>query len=169
MNCFLERYNPKTIIDITGNRNDCYFGDYPTLAEINAAYGDTAAAQWLMIQLYAVSEYAGVKDKLTIGQAKTMAQLIAQDFYYLKISELMLFFRYLLNGTYGKFYGMVDAMAIMSDLRHFVVRERNVIQKQHDDEIAREREKESERNAITYEEYLKLKRERENALKGNKE
>lgn len=45
--------------------------------------------------------------------------MIRVEYYYLKASELLLFFFKLKTGEYGTFYGVVDPMVIMSALIEF--------------------------------------------------
>lgn len=82
------------------------------------------------------------------------------EYHYLKITELMLFFYYFKTGRYGKFYGAVDPLVITCSLRDFIV-ERGVAISRHEQEQREHREAESRKNAITYEQYLQMKKERE--------
>ena len=82
--------------------------------------------------------------------------MIATEYYYLKVSELMLFFHRFKTGRYGRFYGSVDPLVITTSLRDFV-RERGIAYEQHEQEERERREKEECKNAITYEEYLRRK------------
>lgn len=77
------------------------------------------AVMWLLPQLYDLSEYCGVKNKLQGKPLEGCAHVIATEFYYLKVSELMLFFHRFKSGRYGKFYGTVDPLVITSALREF--------------------------------------------------
>ena len=75
-----------------------------------------------------------------------------------------LFFFQFKAGRYGKFYGNVDPMTITSALREFAD-ERNVIYIKHEQEL-RDKQKaiddaESRRNAITYEQWQMLKKQKE--------
>lgn len=72
-----------------------------------------------MIQLAELSEYAGVKEKLTTRQLTDTALLIQQMYGHFKVTELMLFFRQFKSGRYGRFYGSVDPMLIMTALETF--------------------------------------------------
>lgn len=152
---FLEKFNPSFQMEICGNTKDCFFGDYPTLATIKANYGDTVPRAWLIPQLYNLSEYCGVKDKLEGTPLKETAFVIATEYYYLKVSEMMLFFYRFKTGRYGRFYGNVDPLVIATALREFV-KERNA---EYDRQEKEERERQAEissKNAITWEEYCRL-------------
>lgn len=98
-------------------------GDFPTLADINAAYGKGFASDWLMPQIFNLVANCGAKN-LTLEQEVELSRIIAAEYYYFKISELLLFFYRFKTGRYGRFYGSVDPMVITCALREFR-RERN--------------------------------------------
>jgi len=82
--------------------------------------------------------------------------------YYLKVSELMLFFHRFKAGKYGEFYGVVDPQRIMSGLNMFL-RERVEEIAQYERIVAQKRieeeSKQRDERCITHEEYLKIKTE----------
>ena len=133
----------------------CLFGDAPVLSELNMAYGEMTATMWLVPQLYDLSEYCGAKEKLQGKPLEECAIVIATDFYYLKVSELMLFFHRFKSGRYGRFYGSIDPLIITTSLREFV-RERNAAIYEHEKAIKEEQDEENRKNAISYEEYVKI-------------
>jgi hypothetical protein len=165
---FLSLFNPDLQMKVCKDSQLCFFGDAPVLSELNMAYGEMTATMWLVPQLYDLSEYCGCKEKLQGKPLEECASVIATEFYWLKVSELMLFFHRFKSGRYGRFYGSVDPLVITTSLREFL-KERICVIEAREQEERRIKDEESKRNAITYEEYLKLKRERENALKENKE
>lgn len=139
-------------MEICGNANDCYFGEYPTLAEIRKNYGDKVPTSWLIPQLYNLSEYCGVKEKLEGAPLKETAFVIATEFYYLKISEIMLFFHRFKTGRYGRFYGNVDPLVIVTSLREFM-KERAIAIDRHEAELRERQRKEWKKTSITWDEY----------------
>lgn len=150
-------FNPDNQVTLAKRQNnDWITADVPTLAELNAAYGKTASIQWLVIQIYNISEFCGCKDKLSSAQIHELSRIIDASYYHLKLTELMMFFYRFKTGRYGKFYGAVDPMVITCALREFM-QERN----QKIDEVESERRKkqdeEDRKKAVTYEEYLKMK------------
>lgn len=153
---FFTEYNPDTQMKICNDKDLCYFGQFPTLATVNRQYGSTTATVWLIPQITNLSEFCGCKNKITPAQIKECATIIAQEYFYLKVSELMLFFYRFKTGRYGKFYGNVDPMVIMTSLQYFL-RERNNAIFDHDSELNFKQIEEDKRHAISYEEYLLLK------------
>lgn len=150
---FMQLFNPDLQMKICRDSQLCFFGDAPVLSEINMAYGEMTATMWLVPQLYDLSEYCGCKDKLQGKSLEECASVIATEFFYLKVSELMLFFHRFKSGRYGKFYGSVDPMVITTSLRSFLLERAYEIDER--DKMEREIEdRESQRKAITYEEFV---------------
>lgn len=157
---FLLAFTPRRQSALYSNIDDCYFGDYPTLVELNRTYTPQTAQAWIIPQLTDLSEYCGAKEKFTTNQLRQCSEIIASDYYYLKVSELMLFFARFKRCCYGRFYGTVDPLIITEALKEFC-RERNIA---YCEQARKEREqnlKESRKNACTWEEYLRQKGEKQ--------
>lgn len=156
---FLRTYNPDTQIAVCADRERCFMGEYPTLAELRRAYGDSLPAVWLIPHLLDLSEFCGCRNKLYGKPLEQCADVIAAEYYFLKVSELMLFFQRFKSGRYGVFYGSVDPLVITTSLREFIA-ERNV-EIGHYEEAERDRqEREHRKQAISYEEYLRRKQQK---------
>lgn len=67
----------------------------------------------------------------------------------------MLFFWWFKSGKYGKFYGSVDPMIIVSALKQFV-KDRNAIIAKRDCMELEKKEKERKKTALTYEQWREL-------------
>lgn len=151
---FLLSFNPDMQRKYCSYEDICFFGDIPTLAIINTAYGSNTATMFLVQQLFDLSEYAGVKGKLTGKALEGCANAIASKYYYLKVSEVMMFFKRFKEGKYGLFYGSVDPLVIMNAIHQFI-QERAMKIEEHN-RIVREQNEESRKyQTITYEEYCK--------------
>lgn len=156
-NGFLQKVNPSVQTAFALHPDICYFGDYPTLTELNNAYGRSMASQWLVAQLTNLSEFSGARD-VTAIQLEELARIVAQEYHWLKITELLLFFYKFKTGRYGRFYGSVDPLVITTALREFVG-ERNAAYTRHEQQ-ERERIEEEERRAhppVSREEWLRMK------------
>lgn len=134
----------------------CFFGEYPTLATLKCYYGKNAPLAWLVPQLTDLAVYCGSRDKLSKEQYKQCAFVIATEFYYLKVSELMLFFHRFKAGRYGRFYGSVDPLVITISLREFI-KERAVAHERHDQEEREKEEEEHRKCVISHEEHMRRK------------
>lgn len=157
-NEFLNLFRVDKLIKYTGDIDKCFFGSAPTLATINCCYGNGTAQEWLVYYLCDISEFSGVKSKLTKSQMEQLARLLADEYYYLKVTEFMLFFRKFKLGEYGKFYGAVDPIDICSAVRMFIL-ERDDAIAEHEQKLHEKRKEKERMNSkpISYEEYLKRK------------
>lgn len=155
--------NPDRQDEIAKNPFKAYFGNYPELVALKITYGENAPIAWLIPQLKNLSEYCGVKEKMTTEMLLGCAKSINTYYYYLKTSELMIFFHRFKAGYYGEFYGAVDPMRIMVALKTFVNRERNSAIDAKIKADAERRRKQGRENCISYDEYLRLKEEEEKA------
>lgn len=140
MNSFCMVFNPDLQIDVANNEERAILGKSPTLKVIDIAYGEGSAAQWLLPQVHDLSSYCGVKD-LEARAARQMAEIIANEYSYLKATELMLFFYRFKAGKYGQFYGRVDPLIIMEALRNgFLPQRTAVIENREKEEYWKQRD-----------------------------
>ena len=116
---FLQKVSPDVQYAFAARPEAAVMGDYPTLSDLNAAYGKTFASEWLVPQLYDLSSFTGAKN-FTEKQQEQLSRTIAVEYKGLKVTELMLFFHRFKAGHYGRFYGTVDPMVIMGALRDFM-------------------------------------------------
>lgn len=143
----MAAYNPDMQAMCAKQKERCVTGNSPTLIDFKCMYGENKAELWLAIQIKDFSEYTGVKKKLTTFQIEDTARVILSDFYFLKMSEVLLFFAYMKGGRYERFYGAVDPLVITSSLRMFL-RDRAKIIGQHEEKCQeRKRQIEAEERA----------------------
>lgn len=133
------------------NVEKSFFDDFPTLSQIKCL-GESTPQMWLVPQLVNLSEFCGARDKLTTAQLEDLAYIIAQKYYFLKISELMLFFFQFKSGQYGRFYGTVDPLIITEALKEFCIERGKVIDR-HDREEQQRLREQAAAEAVTWEEY----------------
>ena len=100
----------------------------PSLVVMKKAYGDNFPVMWLMQQILELVVYSNSKGTLNDYQAEFLANAIVNEYYYLKASELLLFFYQFKTGKYGRFYGVVDPMMITQALEVFVTERKRVIE-----------------------------------------
>lgn len=117
MNPSLQQYSAENV-------ERALFGTAPTLMTLRRAYHDDAATMWMLPQLHELNEYCGSKEKLDEGQMKQLASIISTEFSYLKVSEIMLFLYRFKSGRYGRFYGAIDPLVIITALRDGFMNER---------------------------------------------
>ena len=142
--------------EVCANPYGCHFGGSPTLSQLNACYGVTAAEAWLVPQLYELGNFEGLKGQADRHQLAKTAKIIATEFHYLKTDELLLFFYRFCTGRYGQFYSYFTPSVIIRGLRSFLD-ERTTAFNRHEQELRERAWEEARRNAVTYEEYLRNK------------
>ena len=129
-------------------------GNAPTLAVVRRDYGAEIARKWLVIEVGDFNNFIGISEekKMPLEVMKSLADMIMSRYYYLKLSEVMLFFMRLKYGDYGEMYGSVDALRILSAMRKFITQRNNIIVKEEQKERERQMA-ESMKHAISREEY----------------
>lgn len=147
----LAKANPSMQRWCVQNTDQCFFGDFPSLSQLKALSPNTPSL-WLIPQLVDLSEYCGVRDKLTDSQLEDLAYIISHKYYFLKISEVMLFFFQFKSGQYGRFYGTVDPLIITEALKDFCIERGKVIDR-HDREEKQRLREQAAAEAVTWEEY----------------
>ena len=138
---FMLANNPSVQLAVAQDEDRAVLGTAPMLCTIDAAYGEGSAVQWLIPQLHDLCAAVGAKNKLDEAQFKQLAQMIRDEFGYLKATEVMLFLWRLKAGHYGEFYGSVDMQRIMRALRGKFTEERvKIIDRQDGERKDRERQ-----------------------------
>lgn len=113
-------FNPSNQCAIVEQGDRAFIGTAPTLADIKTEHGANVSKAWLYFQLVDLCEFTGVKDKMQPQQISELASIMCATAYFLKISELMLFFVRFKAGVYGSFYGVVDPLKITQGLQQFI-------------------------------------------------
>lgn len=149
---FLSKLSPSAQKFAGRHPERAHFGNAPTLTIMNKTYGEGFAASWLLPQILDLVAFSNSKGTLNEAQMEFLAESIANEYYFLKASELLLFFYRFKCGTYGKFYGNVDPMAIMQGLEKFM-KERRDAHRHHEEEELRKERDELSKKAISVEEY----------------
>lgn len=168
----LAIFNPAKQLEYTRDESRVYGGKAPAIALVGKTYGPAVAEVWLEIQLNDLSEFSGCKGKITDNQMAETAAIIRQTYGYMNMAEIMLFFQKMKRGEYGKFYGSVDPMTILSAMVEFAQERLAAVKKLQEAKEDKERaahaalyetEKQSvaarlmrlgfEANAISYPEY----------------
>lgn len=94
----------------------------PTLALLNKAYGNGAAAEWLKIQIDDLLDFIEQPLGVTDDKIVEACELIACRYYYLNVYEIEMWIAEV--KTNGKFYGATGGSRLMELLSQYV-RERN--------------------------------------------
>ena len=114
-----------------------------------------------MVQLQDLSEFSGVKDKISRKQLDQLSQIIRDKYYYLKVTELALFFYEYKAGTYGSFYGAVDPIRITEALQKFMQHRSELIDRYDREEAARKEKEYRQRikdgKTVSWEQWQEMK------------
>ena len=138
---------------------ECVTGNYPALSELNVHFANkNAGTAYLLCHINTINEYAGTDRKMDVQTRAECAATLYENFYHLKVTEVMLFFQRFKGGRYGKFYGSVDPMVIGQAAWQFLTERRRLLDKA---EFLRQREHEKAEeehaaNCITADEYRRL-------------
>lgn len=154
----LGEFNPSLQNKCYAHPVRCVYGKAPTLAAVRRDYGEQVAVDWLVIELNDYQDFVGVKEegKTTFDVINELSKMILGRYYYLKLSEIMLFLQKLKYGDYGEMYGRVDAVRILRALKLFITDRNEIIDKHEQEESSRKRIA-AKKNAISYQEYLARK------------
>lgn len=151
----LSHYNADFLLRNHISMEDCHFGNYPTLSELDMKAGGSLSAAWLMAQLHDLSEYCGCKDKLEGHALRQCASIIASDFGYLKVTEILLFLHRFKSGRYGRFYGSIDPIVITASLRDFLDERRHTLRRRQQQQDEQERQRHRS-ECVTWEQYRSM-------------
>lgn len=159
---FAKTFNPSLQNVCAQNRERSFLGEAPSIAALLRTYPEKQVLAWIMALLENLNDFTGVNGKIEPNQMIELAGIIETEYYFLKASELLLFFHMLKGGSFGVFYGNVDPMVISRALIEFKAYRRQQLET-YDREIQQKKRQEEwakwERNAVLCPEHLSLARE----------
>lgn len=122
-------------------------------------YTEHTIRLWVEAQVRDLNEYTTTKTKLELMQIEEVARVIIAEVYYMKLSELMLFFAYFKAGRYGNFFGCVDPLVITTALQTFKKERLQWITRLEQIEADKQREAmpTNDPSKLTYAEWKELK------------
>lgn len=131
---------------------------YPAEYLADGTINESAAMSFMTAHLIVVSDFVGVRDKITEFQIRALGEQIVSMYPTLTMMEFILFCARLRAGQYGKFYGSVDAQQILSAFEYFLEdRERDY--KAKEERVRKEREvredEQAKQNAMSGEDLQK--------------
>ena len=134
----------------------------PTLYNLSTAYNEESATLWIFTQILHVALLTGVrKDDMLDKQIESASRNILANFPQLKATSLMLFCSRFRAGFYGHFYGTFDTIMFSEALITYIKWAREELARYNREQEYQRRERQEQidkANAISYEEYLKIKR-----------
>ena len=160
---FLEKY------PTLQNRTDTITSIYDSVdrggmsfVEVDKYFKDGASEFWIKVMLIDLFMVVGAIDSTTSYQFKAMAQRIRQEYYHLTPSELTRFFYEFSIGDYEELYvgKTVNPQKLFISLEKYMSKlyeKRAEISNQKLMEKQKKEYEESVKNAVSYEEYCKMK------------
>lgn len=151
-------YHPGNQIAFSKYPERCVTGKSPTLIDVKKKYGLSNAKKWIVIEINDYQNFCCIKEdnKMDDNVVNELSSMIIANLFYLKLTEVMLFFQRLKCGIYGEIYGCIEPSRIMRALRTFI-NERSIILDNYDKKKMEEEFKEYKKNAMTREEWEKMK------------
>lgn len=146
------------MLEICVDSDDCWFGDYPTLKEVVEQSSKGVALGFIGSLLFMTNEATNYGSKLNGIQISMLSKLIFEKFSYLKITELMMFFRWLFwCAQKDTFYGSLESETIMHMLTKFVREKRGNTIAQREKRLFKERLEREKSNSIDWQDYCTRK------------
>lgn len=141
---------------------EAYDSNAPTLTYIDLCYGEGSAIVWLVGWISNVYSSCGfVNGQVTDTMKVSAATAIMQEYYYLNLRELVVFFRMFIAGKFCTFFGNPNPQVITSSLNMFLKGRNDVVARI---ETKRQAEKELTEarcsTPMTYEEWKASKKAR---------
>lgn len=141
------------------DRDDCWFGNHPTLREMNETrsvkVGQGTVAKFLVILNIA----SNCKLKLSYMQIRMLSEEIYSKYCYLKDTEIMLFFHDFLvdHKKENTFFGAIDPNIIKDALHTFVREKRGNAIWEHDKKLHSERLEKEKSKSVDWQQYCEQK------------
>lgn len=157
-----QALSPSLQFRIATNGLAAHADGYPTLRQLNAAYGaddgHNLAARWIAKQLGEALTFCGIRmddnDSVRIMQQRQLAAIMAGDWLDMRTSEVMKFFWQFKSGKYGRFYGKIDPMVVTTAMRTFEGEREQALQALEREQRARRRNADKRASgAVTYREW----------------
>lgn len=84
-----------------------------SLAAIRKKAGKNISLNIIKIWIVNLNDFLNISRKMNPAQIDQTSELIYDEFYYLKISDIALLMKRIKTGHYGQFYESIDGMKIM--------------------------------------------------------
>ena len=112
----------------------------PTLAEIRKDKSQQATVNIMVAMMDACQQYFNLQQPMHAAQLALTAELILEDYYYLRVDELQVCFRMAMKGEFGPLYNRIDGQVFFEWIKKFMskrqaISERINIEKQSTNNI----------------------------------
>lgn len=119
---YLTNYKPAKLIASSNIKNydEVFQSKDDSIAKIKRELGDSFTKGYIKIWLIELNELLNLRRPMTESQITFSAQLIVDEFFNLKISDLTLLFRKILSGQYGELYESLNPPKILGFFRNYL-------------------------------------------------
>ena len=128
----------------------------PTIGDVRREYGYQMAFRWLFIHITDAASKVSAQQRPGKSQIDGIAVQMMEQYFYLKLTEIMLFFDMFKRGVLGDVYNAFDSRSVFRAMKTFNVLRGDVIksseEKEHMEELRRDMDK-----RVTWEQYCKMK------------
>lgn len=144
------------LLKMCKDREDCFFGKHPTLRQMNEKSGVKSGQILLSTFLNLMNVATNVKTKLSDVQIIILSEMIYEKFFYLKDSEISLFFYdYFRNFSEDRFYGSIETTTIIHMLTKWVREKRGKAKIKHKRQLWKQKEEENKHLKMNWKEHCK--------------
>lgn len=148
---YLETLRPTTYSDV-------FQSSVPTLAAVaHIGPKGEAVARALLVKLISQTvRFFSLREAMDEMQIATTADLILEDYFFLKLDDLKLCFRNAMKGYYGRIYNRMDGQTILLWLRQYTEERHAAAEAEALSEHARRKREEADAPSagLTREEYM---------------
>ena len=126
---FLRTYSPQKLLNSSQSvktYDEVFNTKAPSIARIKKEMGASFTTGYIKIWLVELNEMLNLRRPMTESQITFAAQLITDEFFGLKISDLQLLFRKILSGEYGELYESLNPPKILTFFRNYLNERMNV-------------------------------------------
>jgi hypothetical protein len=94
----------------------------PTLAEIRKDKSQQATVNIMVAMMDACQQYFNLQQPMNAQQLALTAELILEDYYYLRVDELQVCFRMAMKGEFGPLYNRIDGQVFFEWIKKFMAK-----------------------------------------------
>jgi hypothetical protein len=94
----------------------------PTLAEIRKDKNQQATVNIMVAMMDMCQQYFNLQQPMNAQQLALTAELMLEDYYYLRVDELQVCFRMAMKGEFGPLYNRIDGQVFFEWIRKFMTK-----------------------------------------------
>ena len=127
----------------------------PSLHAVVGAVGRPRLLDWLTGHLKAVAEFVGARRTLDERQMAVLAEILYNEYGWLNVKELVVFFYRLKLGKYVEMYGSFDPSVVMRSMQQFLVERVTAVRRKESAE-QRAAQRVDRSRCVSYDEYRRM-------------